>query len=217
MSSEQYRGGGLVLEAGAHDQILGTPMDFVAPEFMDVSMYLRPLENQGDEPMCAAYAVCCIAQGIAWKLTGQPEDFEEAPLYVRAKQIDGLPPGTLGTTEIAALKAAMDLGYLPPGTTWYRVPDYSSMRFALHRTPWVIGGFSLHENWQPDQMAHGQIPDQPRMSMIGAHEVALCGYTTTGHVVTANSWGWRWGDRGYGTMSGWSFQQDWLGGRAIEV
>ena len=218
MTSEQYRGGGLVLEKGTHDPILGTPQDFLAPEFMDLSMYLRCIENQGHEPWCAAYAGCCVGQAVAWKQTNVPRDFDEEALYLNSKSRDGLPPDTPGTTERAMLEAALDMGVLPAGTTWCAVPSYNAMRFALHKYGWVVGGFKLHENWQPNHMLPGGIiQNSPRLEYMGAHEVVIVGYTSTGDVVITNSWGQRWGSNGYGTMSGWSFQQDWLGGRAIVI
>jgi len=68
--------------------------------------------------------------------------------------------------------------------------------------PFVFG-FSVYESFESDAVARsGRVPmPKPKEKMIGGHAVLAVGYDhPREHFIVRNSWGSKWGQRGYCTM-----------------
>jgi hypothetical protein len=185
------------------------PEDALYPPMLSYLRECRPLEDQGQYPRCAAYAVCCNLQAQVWRDTGRVRDFDEARLYAEANANDGIEGD--GTTLDAAVKAAQTVGYAKDFYPRW-VASRNELRWAVWRTRFVVCGFQVTENWNRVN-SRGIIPDGG--APIGGHAVLVCGYGSYGPIV-ANSWGTRWGINGYGQLSWEAFDDQFMGGLAVE-
>jgi C1A family cysteine protease len=103
-----------------------------------------------------------------------------------------------------------------PGTACYRealkhqaivyrsVPQRLNMLQACLATgtPFVFG-FSVYESFESDEVARTGVVDmpKPKEKQVGGHAVVAVGYDNASQRFTVrNSWGRRWGQKGYYTM-----------------
>jgi C1A family cysteine protease len=88
--------------------------------------------------------------------------------------------------------------------SYHRVArDINQIKACLAQgTPFVFG-FSVYESFESPQVAQTGIVNMPAKSetMIGGHAVAAVGYDDDQkRFIVRNSWGTRWGQKGYFTM-----------------
>ncbi len=81
--------------------------------------------------------------------------------------------------------------------------DTRAMRACLAEGFPFIGGFTVYENFESDEVARTGVMPMPRGNVLGGHAVMYCGYDDTGDkwpartFLTRNSWGSNWGADGF--------------------
>lgn len=219
-------GTGLVLpEVGPRDLALGIPAS-VEERFPIVDktwQYVRP-EDQHDTPMCVGVTVSEIAEAIE-NIKDPDNDYEFSfeEVYRRAKELDtkpeygGLPAGTRGTTEIAGITAAVQLGILRGFKRTIRLQTIQDFRRALVKPNWfVMAGCRVDELWEDEALEDGYRITRIGRYSRGLHEMPVAGYGPSGFVLP-QSWGPEYADRGWLTIATEIWEQSCVGGRAVEV
>lgn len=82
-----------------------------------------------------------------------------------------------------------------------RIPQsLTHLKSVLAQNDPFVFGFSVYESFESDQVAQTGIMSMPnpRENMMGGHAVLAVGYDDSRSVfIIRNSWGVRWGDKGY--------------------
>lgn len=211
-------GGGLIFNAPLKVPVLRAPLDFDAPPELDNAQYLTPLENQGHNPWCLAYAMCQALQASYWRRHNRKLDFAEALAYETSKGCDGVKgPGTTmeaiitvaRTTDLSGGKAPMPI----VKETLYL--ESSDIVFAVHRHGLVLTGLNITEGWKYTKM-NGMVGDSDRR--LGGHGVLTCGYNIDeGWVKGPNWWGSKWGRDGFWQMTRDQFASQFLGAYGLDI
>jgi len=174
--------------------------NYVVPVTVDLRPQLLDSSDQGSTSMCAAYAMAGWLEHYNWKYKGVATQIDPAPIYARAKQLDGY-PNVEGTRLDCVLQAAQDLSLLMPlevGSV--REVGLNDVEQALHRYGVILSAFRITDQW--DQAApNGWIPEGG--TYVGGHAVLLCGYALYDPPWYAfqNSWGTAQGWRGFNRVS----------------
>lgn len=163
--------------------------------------------NQLDEPWCAAFSACEVAESIYWKRTGRLVQIDRGLVYAKAKEIDGCLDND-GVYPETALKAALKLGSFQNADeikingfqAWPRPvndKDISKIKHLIHKYDFLIGGFMIDEGWNECDKVNWEL--HSKGSSLGAHAVTICYYDTKG-VGLLNHWGIKWGAKGFARM-----------------
>ena len=177
---------------------------FVAPKELVLDGYCTPVENQGDQPFCAAYAATSLAESMLWRKNHYHEDIDPVPIYNEAKTIDQHPDEN-GTTLEAALQALINKGYFDKDK--YRVKVFGgkplgctdglrSVKFAIHEYGCCVAGFNITKEWYSPSFFTDTIKYNKKSPILGGHAVLICGYTKD-KVRLLNSWGKSYADKGF--------------------
>lgn len=161
------------------------------PARVDHRVACTPSSDQGSTPQCAAYATAGLVEYWRWKLLGVKEQIDPAPIYRRAKMLDGIEGD--GTTLHAAVQAAVDVGLMGAPLNLRTVSKVSDMQRAVHRYDVVISAFAITDAWSR-VAKDGWL--KPGGDYVGGHAVLTVGYADDDEKWWAiqNSWG----DGGYG-------------------
>jgi C1A family cysteine protease len=98
---------------------------------------------------------------------------------------------------------AYDDGAAHQITSYQRILDLGSMRQCLADGFPFVFGFSVYDSFESDFVAQtGEVPMPAQgESLLGGHAVLAVGYDdSTKRFIVRNSWGSRWGQKGYFTM-----------------
>ncbi len=212
-------GGGLIMTGRPlrAARILRIPPAWDAPDTLDNSGYCTPLENQGQNPWCAAYAMCQLLQASYWRETGTKLQFDEAKCYAEAKRVDKIAGD--GTSLEAVLAAAENVELNASG----RIPlieddvidEPGSIPFAIHQRGLVLCGLQITDGWTYPRM-NGMIGDGWRA--LGGHAVLCSGYSIPDDEVWGpNWWGTSWGQRGFWRMKTRQFTDQFIYGYGARV
>lgn len=196
---------GLLSRSAPRRSLLAAPIGYFAPRHIDRRSELLTASNQGQTSQCVAYALAGWLEYYRWKYAGVAEQIDPAPIYNRAKEIDGF-PNQDGTTLEAALQAAQDIGLMSPVDqgSLIDVSTELEVKQALHRYGVVLAAFVATDAWM-NPSSDGWM--QPGGRAIGGHSVLLCGYSdleTPPWYALQNSWG-DIGWRGFVRMSSEQF------------
>jgi len=192
-------GGGLIVKRIPR-MVLRAPVNFeMPPDGIGNWEYLTPPENQGENPWCAAYAMCMILSASHWRARNFRRDFDEARLYRAAKQIDGNnSPGTQLESVIDAastfdMSVNRDAGVPRIVGEVLTAPD--DIPFMIHKYGALLCGFQIDDGWTQARPQDGLIPDGSKA--LGGHAVVLDSFRPDlGINWGANSWGLAYGLRG---------------------
>jgi len=189
---------------------------FVAPDRIDERPRMTKVEDQGSNPWCAAYAATQLAENVLWRKRGYPEDINPAPIYMRAKDLDGM-PGVDGTTLEAALQALIDKGIFDKNVCSVKsVPKtMEAIKFAIHKFGVMLAGFSITEEWYKLNPKKTAVCSKMILPGLGGHAVCCCGFDPNG-VYICNSWGPHWGDCGYGLVTWDKVQEQMMCGAVMD-
>jgi hypothetical protein len=156
--------------------------------------------DQGDVGSCTGNAlVGCLKTAPLYKegqRFGEPKALQ---VYKLATRLDGFagvyPPDDTGSSGLAACKAAKQLKLI---TSYQHAFGITAALTALQHGP-VMTGVEWFESFDhPDVHGFVKLGGQVR----GGHEFAVVGYDAVTHTVRClNSWGPRWADHGYFSMS----------------
>jgi C1A family cysteine protease len=192
------------------------------PRAVDNRKAANPIRNQGNEGSCVGFAVAKTLEMAFAKITNRP-DLSERWAYEYAKKYDEWPGENYeGSSVRGGLKAANKMGvctepfwpYKPNnrGTPkakaeedaeehkvirYTRVSGIDNVKAAIHKHGAVCAAALVHEGWLRPRNAI--IPMNPKFGILGGHAFVLVGYGRIGFWV-ANSWGRRWGRRGFAAL-----------------
>lgn len=196
------------------EPILGAPVDFTVPEWVDSRPLCLPSSNQGPESSCAGYATAGFIEVNNWKKTGVQTQVDGSLIYKKAKEIDGQPKSD-GTTLTKAVLAAKILGLLPEKQNVRVVQSRLDVQFALHKYGVCIVGFNITDEWDQVGKLTGFIANNENHVVRGGHATLLCYYDSLG-VGWQNSWDVTWGVKGFGRMSWPQFDEQFMYGVVLE-
>jgi hypothetical protein len=155
-----------------------------------------PPFDQGQTGSCTGNAEAGVLMTDPLFVTGRSlSESDAVVLYEKATHLDRIkgsyPPDDTGSSGLAVMKAAKDLGYI---TGYRHAFGLQHALEALVLAP-VITGVSWYEGFDsPD--ADGTVTISG--SIRGGHEFEVVGIDSDARTVRAcNSWGTDWGDRGY--------------------
>ena len=155
-----------------------------------------PPFDQGDTGSCTGNAEAGLLMTDPLFVDGRVlTEADAVVLYERATHLDDIPgsypPDDTGSSGLAAMKAAKELGYI---TGYRHAFGLQHSLEALVLAP-VITGVSWYEGFdEPSKNGTVEIAGSVR----GGHEFAVVGIDTDARTVRAcNSWGPDWGDHGY--------------------
>ena len=192
-------GGGLIMKRSYRRQ-LRAPLNFeMPPNGIGNWEYLTPPENQGQNPWCAAYAMCMVLSASHWRERNFRMDFDEGKLYRAAKAIDGnSEPGTqLESVIDAAQVADMSVGGKAgiPKIVETVVTEPEDIPFMIHKFGLLLCGFMIDDGWPKARSSDGLIPDGK--AKLGGHAVVLDSFRPDKAMNWgANSWGRSYGLNG---------------------
>lgn len=172
---------------------------FNGPGEIIADFYLTPVENQGSNPWCAAFAATTYAESILWRKNGYHKDIDPEAIYRYCKTVDGDPDGD-GTTLTAAMDALLAKGYFDKsvckvktfgGLIYGNGGALNTLKYAVHRYGVVEIGLDIDSSWYSPRK--GVISGDGQE--LGGHAVVCAGYDQDGFII-CNSWGIDWGHDG---------------------
>ena len=207
MTLDRFRSGlipdsTLVWRLGAN-----VPDKWTVPAYVDGMPYCLPASDQGDKPRCAAFALTAGIEARSWRLSDSYAQIDPFPLYVKAKEIDGM-PDTDGTTLTAVSQAAISLGVLPCGAQIRIVTNENDVRYACHTRSGCLAGFNITRDWMTST---GQTIVDTGAESVGGHAVWICGYDKD-TVWICNSWGTDWMWNGFAKLPWAAFRKQFMSG-----
>jgi C1A family cysteine protease len=176
-----------------------------------------PVLNQGSLPHCVAFSTATLKMVDEWKESGEAKTwhaFETEWLYKRCKELDGKPRGR-GTNLRTALKIVKDEGYPARGTfvrarhregpgrsfklkSYVKLESLREIKEAVKVVGPVAIGIRVDEGIH--KPLNGVLPPPTGKAKDG-HAMVVTGWDDTlGALRLKNSWGYRWGDKGFAWM-----------------
>ena len=201
------------------------------PSEIDNTSLMTPIKHQGREGACAGFAGVAVKEyqeKIDYNLEGDKYiDLSERFLYEHAKKISGHKEGT---TLKAIAKVLVDKGVCRESFWKYkagdvgqpfagaefdaynfkvqpyytRITNEKELKASLVKFGAIMIGVGVYRNWY--RQKNGHIPDagfcDKLKGCLGGHAIVIVGYNDkTKEYKFKNSWGIRWGDKGYGYLS----------------
>lgn len=213
-----FQGGGLLfdkpdltlaLEASSHE---GAP-----PLYVDNRGLLLAADNQGTTPQCAAYTMATVLEVALWRKNRSKTTIDPVPIYTEAKRIDG--NDRPGTYLDSVFKAAQNLKLIGPEVSMRALRNRTDVKFAIREHEVCLLGFRITEGWNNVDKRTGFIgPDGGNQ---GGHAVTGCWYNDIpgapdSGLGVGNSWGTRWGVRGFGRLTWKQFDEQFMYGLVVE-
>ena len=192
----------------------------ILPTSVDYTPFMSPVKNQGNRKSCVAFAMCAVREFQ----TGSKDDLSEEFLYQLSSETGG------GTKPRNACKVLQRIGvsrekFWPyekrkdPVSTKYVVDLTEHRRALADARRWRIdryvqlrtveemkqslvenGPFVMGLDWDRSWFTQW-IMDVPRKKeIVGGHMVCVVGFTKN-IIHIKNSWGRKWGDEGYNSIT----------------
>ena len=178
-------GGGLQVKR--YRPLLKAPANFERPNAIGNWEYLTPLENQGSNPWCAAYAGCQYLQASFWRDNNFKAEFSEEKLYWAAKAIDRNRNDGTSLESIIYAAQANHFGnsHGAPTIIPELCSDWRDLVFFIHRYGFVLIGMIITDGWLFDD---GRVRDSD--VDLGGHALIAHSYDAIRRVFwVANWWG----------------------------
>lgn len=199
--------------------------DVEVPKTLDLRPQCPPVYDQGALGSCTAQAVCAVLQYTEMAQAQGKRRPVPSRLFVyyNTRVLQNTVASDSGGSLRNALKAVAKFGYCPEALLPYSVQGYdiepsaadysdaldhrlgplmyarvpvTQLRLLLSAGHLVVLGFPVYESFAPAPKT-GTVPLPKKTErLLGGHAVALCGYDQ-GRFLARNSWGPRWGDKGY--------------------
>jgi C1A family cysteine protease len=185
----KYKPMGLILDPPRVLKSISVEKKFDPMPYFDRRNMCLPVDNQGNNPSCAGYAVAHFLETEFWSDFGYKKTFDGQIIYNEAKKVDGKPTEE-GTSLDSCLIAAQNLGYIKNDVTWGYAWSLDDVKFALyHRC--IIAGFSISKGWQ-NVGKDGKIGDDN--TSWGGHGVLIDLFDEANmRIGICNQWGTDWG------------------------
>ena len=177
--------------------------------------YTWPLDivlDQGSEGACVGFAVAHELRAVPAKVPVL-DNADARKLYHRAQQIDEWPGGAYagaspfyeGTSVLAGIKAAQELGHLSEYRWAFNVDELAT---AVSRTGPAIIGINWHwDMYTPVRRDEWPVPHspfwiRPTGPIVGGHAILVRGFNVRADAFCLhNSWGRGWGANGLAWIS----------------
>lgn len=193
---------------------------------VDLRPYMTAVEDQGRLGSCTGQAVAGAIEYLN-KRSGAITDVSRLFIYYYERLIEGtvntdsgayirdgikavshygaplekLWPYSITKFRDAPSEAAVNDALRRRVTLYERVTDFNGCITALSNNYPVIIGFNVYSSFQSSVVTRTGMMPYPnirREYLLGGHAVLLVGYNkNTRRFIARNSWGSRWGDRGY--------------------
>lgn len=198
----------------------------VAPNVVDLRSYCSPVENQGNLGSCTGQAIAGAIE-LLNKRNGKYNDISRLFIYYYERLLIGTVNYDSGAYIRDGIKATNHYGasletYWPYDvkkfrlepvveakndalnrkvTRYERITSFDGCIDALSNGYPIVMGFNVYDSFMSVSVARtGNMPypNTKREKLLGGHAVLLVGYDKKRKVFIArNSWGDRWGERGY--------------------
>jgi C1A family cysteine protease len=200
------------------------------PRKVDLKSKMPKVYDQGQLGSCTANAIGAAFEFDQIRSGGGDFMPSRLFIYYNERAIEGTVGADSGAMIRDGIKSVAKLGVcteetwpydiarfaeLPPRQAYreaanHQATSYRRVMATLHQMqgclafgyPFVFG-FAVYESFLSNQVAQtGEVPLPPRgEKLIGGHAVVAVGYDdATQRFAVRNSWGTKWGERGYGTM-----------------
>jgi len=200
--------------------------------------FFSPIEDQGQLGSCTAQAVVGIVEYLERKTHGNYIDHSRLFLYrasrklyfkaqgevlvgdtgceirttIKALAAFGCPPEWIWPYDIARYddeppSDAYSLAQTYKGLFYVKLETLEHIKSFLRISLPVAFGFTCYESI--DSVGSAGIIPVPKAGerTVGGHAVSAIGYDSE-HIIIRNSWGTGWGDRGYGYIPNWYFENN---------
>lgn len=183
------------------------------PETFSVKKQLGPIRNQGSFGTCAAQTAVCMKEYQEYKEDGLVEPL--SPMFVYAHRTPAGSPGMFPRDVMEVMQkygSVAEKDYKYKGK--HQDPQYISDELRAIGKNFIIKNYARIATI--DALKRALIADGPCFIGLpafnfgdtfwkagfgdkqqGGHAVAIVGYDKKGFILR-NSWGYEWGDRGYG-------------------
>lgn len=196
------------------------------PKKIDLREFCSPIENQETLGSCTAQALVGNLEFLKRQKLKKIVNFSRLFLYYNERLIrkttdtdsgaslrDGIKtlvkagdclenlwPYEIDKFTFKPHKKAYDnaLNYQILG--YYRIGSIMEMKHTLSLNFPFVFGFAVYESFESEIVAKTGVVPMPKIEerMIGGHAVMVVGYDDTKkHFIVRNSWGEKWGDKGY--------------------
>lgn len=192
------------------------------PKTADLRDKMSAVKNQGELGSCTGHA---IAGCLEYLYPSRP-NFSRLFIYYNERAAEGTIQEDAGAQIRTGIKVVAKIGackeslhpYDPEKFTkkpsaaafkdagklkiasYSRVSSLQALRYSLSKGFPVVFGFEVFEGFESEDTARTGILKMPNSSDVsfGGHAVLAVGYNDRKeHVIVRNSWGRRWGDKGY--------------------
>jgi C1A family cysteine protease len=197
-----------------------------SPTLVDLRRYCSPIEDQGSLGSCTGQAIAGAIE-LLNKRNGRPTDVSRLFIYYYERVLLGTVNYDSGAYIRDGIKATNHYGAslesLWPHdirkfrqepiveakndalnrkvTRYERIMNFNGCIDALNNGYPIVMGFHVYNSFMTWNVARTGImpyPNTKRERLLGGHAVLLVGYDKRRNVFIArNSWGTKWGDRGY--------------------
>jgi C1A family cysteine protease len=191
--------------------------------------WCSPVENQSHLQSCTANALAGALEFLEKKDLGRYTDFSRLFIYYNVRDMEHSVNCDTGTQIRHGIKSLAKFGACPETlwpydiakfeykpsprcytsalnhqiTSYYRINGIREMRQCLAEGFPFVFGFSVYESFFSKNMLRTGVLNLPKKTenLIGGHAVMAVGYSEAKkRFLVRNSWGTRWGQKGYFTM-----------------
>jgi C1A family cysteine protease len=199
------------------------------PTIIDLRLQCSPVENQGNLGSCTANALVGNLEFLELKEQIPYLDLSRLFIYYNERAIEGTVKEDSGATLRDGIKSLVKIGYCaekmwdydikkfaqkPPFRCYiearhHRIKEYFSLLTQSELLTCLADGYpfvfgiSIYESFESNEVAKNGIVPMPSMSErnLGGHAVCAVGYDLDKKIfIVRNSWGEKWGNKGYFTL-----------------
>jgi C1A family cysteine protease len=201
----------------------------LTPKKVDLRSLCSPVENQGNLGSCTANAIAGALEFLEKKNKVSFVDMSRLFIYYNERVIEHSVDSDSGAMIRDGIKSLKKQGVcsekswpyiiskftVKPSITCYkealnhqitsyrRITTFEDMRQCLAEGFPFVFGFTVYESFESQTVAKTGIVNMPKSneSVLGGHAVLAVGYNDKDkRFIVRNSWGTRWGIKGYFTM-----------------
>jgi C1A family cysteine protease len=199
------------------------------PKAVDLSMLMSPVEDQGQLGSCTANALAGVLEFLELKDGQKLLDLSRLFIYYNERAIEQSVEVDSGAMLRDGIKSLVKQGVCAEKkwpyviskftkkpspacyrdaskhtiSSYHRLLTLKDMRACLAQGYPFVFGFSVYESFESAKVVKTGIVDMPRPSerQLGGHAVCAVGYDDKAkRIIVRNSWGPKWGSKGYFTM-----------------